>query len=717
MDLNQYLNRDIHCACGQTHRFDLDRIDISNGAAQDLASYLKEKGMNRVTVLSDLNTYEAAGEELALVLRNAGLDVHEIILRERKLVPDEKTLGSILMQWDKGTEILIGTGSGTLNDTSKFISDLLGLDYIIYATAPSMDGFVSSGAPLVFNHVKTTFETHAPAAVFADLDVLANAPMEMITAGLGDILGKHTCLLDWKLSSLINGEYYCDWIVSLVRKAMDIVIEEGPKLKTRDRDAVSHLMEALLLTGIAMYFSGNSRPASGCEHHLSHYWEMQFEMAGKAPVLHGTKVGVGTVTAVNLYEKLRDEHPDFEKLRTAKPDRAKWESRVRSCFGDASEGILALEEKAGKNREDKRNRRLDWYEEHWDEMVGEIRSSLIPLDTLESLMISLGAPVNPREIGIDEKLVEDGVVLAKKVRDRFTLLQILWDLNLLEDYAEDTVSYFRSQPRYLEKTESEMRERLSNVDHFILDMDGTIYLENEVFPFTKSFLKDLKESGKHFSLFTNNSSVKKEDYLKKLSKMGIEIEPDDLLVSTEVALSYFKENYPEKTYYVVGTRKLVESFIDAGLAITDENPDIVVIGFDKEMDYGKIERACRFVRGGSLYFGINPDFNCPVSGGGYIPDCGSIAQMIKASTGRMPEFFGKPAKASFDYILKKYHLDPEKTAFVGDRIYTDIAIANDTPALSVLVLSGEAAEEDLEAYDFRPDLIVRDLEELRGLIK
>ena len=313
---------------------------------------------------------------------------------------------------------------------------------MVFATAPSMDGFVSIGAALITNYVKTTYQARVPLAVIGDTDILAAAPMEMITAGLGDILGKYTCLLDWKMAHIITGEYYCSHIADMVKEAVEIVVEESTRIKDRNPDAVKAVTEALVLSGIAMSFVGNSRPASGSEHHLSHYWEMKFQAEGKKPILHGIKVGIGMIAVTKMYETLENEQFDFASLKERSFDYAAWEKKVKDCYQDAAPGIIALEEKAQKNNLDKRNKRLAILEKKWPEILRTIKESLPSSAEMEKLLASLGAPINPAQIGVSSELVEDAVILAKEVRDRFTLLQVLWDTGLLDEYAKMIAAYF-----------------------------------------------------------------------------------------------------------------------------------------------------------------------------------------------------------------------------------------------------------------------------------
>lgn len=256
---------------------------------------------------------------------------------------------------------------------------------------------------------------------------------------------------------------------------------------------------------------------------------------------------------------------------------------------------------------------------------------------------------------------------------------------------------------------------MSGVDKikcFVLDMDGTIYLGNELFDFTKDFLKEVKETGREYYFFTNNSSKSQQAYIEKLAQLGIEIEPSQMMISSHVAIQYLKKFYKDQSIYVVGTPSLVKEFEKYDMNLTQENPDIVILGFDTTLTYEKLAKACHYVRNGCTYFGINPDWNCPMEGGKFIPDCGSMAKLIEASTGRFPEFFGKPSKHTLDYIIEKTGYQADEIAIIGDRLYTDIAVADGSDVTSILVLSGESTLEDVEESQVKPDLIYKDLSEI-----
>lgn len=253
---------------------------------------------------------------------------------------------------------------------------------------------------------------------------------------------------------------------------------------------------------------------------------------------------------------------------------------------------------------------------------------------------------------------------------------------------------------------------LENIKAFVLDMDGTIYLGNELFPFTKDFLSRVEETGRKFYFFTNNSSKSQQAYIEKLSNMGIAISKEQMMISSHVMIRFLLEKYSGKSVYVVGTPSLLNEFRSFGIPLVEEDPDIVVLGFDTTLTYEKLSRACHSIRNGCIYYGINPDLNCPMEGGTFIPDCGSMARLVEASTGRYPEFFGKPSKYTLNYMIQETGYRPDEIAIVGDRLYTDIAVADQSQVTSILVLSGESTQKDVENGDIKPDLIVKDLSEI-----
>ena len=442
LDLNNYLDRDINCSCGHTHYSAVKRIDIDKGAVNRLPGHIKDFGYQKIFMVADKNTWKAAGQAAAEALKEAGIAYDKVILDYDEVIPDEHVIGEILAAVVPGSDLILAVGSGTINDLCKLISFRMGLDYIIYATAPSMDGFVSIGSAVILNHVKTTLDCHGPVAVIGDVDVLSQAPMRLIAAGLGDTLGKYTCLFDWKLSRLINDEYYCEEVVEMVETAISTVMKYSNEVKNRNPEAVKAVTQALVLTGIAMSFVGNSRPASGCEHHFSHFWEMKAFMHGKFPALHGTQVGVGTIIALYLYHMLENQEVDFAAIKATDFDKEAWIKEIKEVYEVAADGIIAVEEKSQKNNIAMRNKRLEVIEKNWDKIRNMIREDLPKVKDMEDLFAGLDAPIRPTQIDVSLDELYESVIYAKEVRPRYTVLQLIWDLGLSKEYAKKTRAYF-----------------------------------------------------------------------------------------------------------------------------------------------------------------------------------------------------------------------------------------------------------------------------------
>lgn len=260
-------------------------------------------------------------------------------------------------------------------------------------------------------------------------------------------------------------------------------------------------------------------------------------------------------------------------------------------------------------------------------------------------------------------------------------------------------------------------DMIQQIRCFVLDMDGTIYLGGELFSFTKDFLATVEETGRQYCFFTNNSSNSQQVYIDRLKRMGIYITPEQMMISSHVMIRFLQKNHTGKSIYVVGTPSLIEEFRSFGMLLVDEEPDIVVLGFDTTLTYEKLSKACRFIRHGCIYYGVNPDLNCPIEGGEFIPDCGAMAKLIEASTGRCPEFFGKPSRHTLDYIIEHTGFPEEQIAVVGDRLYTDIAVTKDSKAISILVLTGESTLQDVVRSDVKPDIILESLQNITTLMK
>jgi len=260
------------------------------------------------------------------------------------------------------------------------------------------------------------------------------------------------------------------------------------------------------------------------------------------------------------------------------------------------------------------------------------------------------------------------------------------------------------------------KQTLDSKKLYIFDMDGTIYLGYQVFPYAIRFINNLRAAGKKVLFFTNNASHTTEFYVQKLTKLGFSPTPDEIMTSGDVTIEFLKRHRAGKSVYLVGTDELVENFKASGINMLEgkeEKADIVVTSFDTTLTYEKLDNACRLVRGGAEYLSTHPDFNCPTETG-FIPDSGAIAAFVTASTGKTPTYFGKPYAETVEMIGEATGFAREEMCIFGDRLYTDIALGKKHGVTAVLVLSGETqpADVDAAAPAEKPDFVFPSLDEV-----
>lgn len=379
--ISQWAGMEYSCACGKSHKVDIQAIRVGSGVIQELPGILRDLGASHIFLVADNYTYEAAGRQVEQLLDQAGLPYHKRVFQtETPLVPNEYALGSVLAAMTSQDDMLLAVGSGTLNDVTKYVSARTGIPYAIAATAPSMDGYASTVAPTILDGFKTTLPAVYPAAIVADVDILKDAPMPMLTAGFGDIIGKFTSLADWRLSHQLNGEYYCPEVAGVIEAAVETCAANAKALAQREPQAIQAVTEALILSGLAMGMVGVSRPASGAEHQMAHYWEMDALRRGEEHPLHGNAVGVGTVLAASLYEMAAEYLPQG----FAAPDKG----QILACLQAA------------------------------------------------------GSCADPKELGIRRELCLESLLHAMELRDRFTVQKLLEQKGKLSLCAQELVARY-----------------------------------------------------------------------------------------------------------------------------------------------------------------------------------------------------------------------------------------------------------------------------------
>ncbi len=437
--VEKYLDRRLECRCGRTHYVPIKAVEIGPGALDTLPDYVRRLGYRHPFLLCDPITRRIAGERCEALLKEAGIACTSHVLAH--LGFDEATLGEIAIRLPADADLMIGVGTGSITDMTRYASCKLHLPCFTVATGAPMDGFAASIGILNVNGLKLTLPAHCTELILGDTDILKTAPYRMTVAGFGDLIGKLTCLNDWELGRLVNGEHYCEDIVTLVRSCVEDILTKAPRIRERDPEVLGEVMRGLVLSGAAISLYGNSRPASGAEHHMSHYWEVVNEQRGTQGAMHGEQVATGTVLMLMLAEELRTlGTPDFEAARAFARgfDAAAWEAEIRRAYGSAAGEILALEEQARKNAAPERLRRIDSMEAHWGEILAQL-AALPAAEELASLLREIGCPCTPQEIGIDRDVLRDTFLYCKEVRARYTLLQLVSDLGLAEVLGERVI--------------------------------------------------------------------------------------------------------------------------------------------------------------------------------------------------------------------------------------------------------------------------------------
>lgn len=397
------------CSCGMEHELSIRDVVIKSGAVNETGEILKRNGFGKKLLLvADNNTLKAASGVLeALDGFDVQLKLYEN-LREATVEQVEVLKG--LLEDNDG---IISVGTGSLNDICRKAAADADKPLCIFATAASMDGFASYGAPLTDGNFKATYSAKSPEVIIADTKILAAAPTELKSAGFGDMIGKYVGLIDWQVSALISGEYYCEKVAKLTRDATDMIMALADRITLDDEESSAAVFEALLLTGIGMSFTKTSRPASGTEHIVSHFWECKKLLEGKISDFHGKKVGVATLLIMKEYEKLAK----IKKV-TAQKEVVDWED-VYAHYGALKDEVIKL------NTPDTITDSIDPrdIEKNWDKIV-EIVKSVPTYDQIYSAMKRAGAATTAEEIAVSKELEQEGLKYHTYMRRRLSLLRI-----------------------------------------------------------------------------------------------------------------------------------------------------------------------------------------------------------------------------------------------------------------------------------------------------
>lgn len=404
------------CSCGKNHHVDVKEILVESGAVNALEEAMSEgflKNYISPLLICDTNTKKVTEECMESIYDRCQV----LVLDAEDLHADNYAVEIVENFMDEDIDLILAVGSGTVHDISRYIAGKYKIPFVSVPTAASVDGFASTVAAMTWHGMKKTMPAVAPMAIFADTDIIAKAPKRLNASGVSDLLGKYICLADWKISHMLTGEYYCEYIVELEERALKTVGASLRAIAAGEADACEELMYALILSGLAMQMVGNSRPASCAEHHMSHLWEMEV-LNEKLDALHGEKVSVGTVLVLKVYKKIAKA---IRKGKChAKPYEAKDMELLEETFG--KKGLLesVLEENGKELLDDVDPVKLEMHLNDIADILEELPDEVEMLHMLEKA----GCKKNVYEIGLDEDIIPVSLRLAPYVRRRLSLLRI-----------------------------------------------------------------------------------------------------------------------------------------------------------------------------------------------------------------------------------------------------------------------------------------------------
>ncbi len=414
MDLKKILHSLENCPCGRKHTFVTEVAEIGHGVKERAGKILADAGFpKKVLIVSDDNAMRAA-DGLLSVLEAAGFEMKKLVYKNMMYAKIEQVREVEALLGDVDGVIAVGTGS--VDDICRVASFNQKKKFAIFATAPSMDGFASDSAPIIKNNFKTSVYVEQPMAILADTEILAKAPTELKAAGFGDMVAKYIGIFDWRLSHMLTDEYYCPAVAEITMQGVNKIMALADKVTGEDEEAAGNIMEGLILSGLGMKLAGCSRPASGAEHVVSHYWECYKLARGIWPEFHGKKVGVATVLINRIYHNIADRVPEIDPI----PDPTDMEE-VKAAFDPSQvDEVVRLNTPAITADIDLARLKRIWPD------VRKMINEILPSDKeLMRLMKAAGAVTEPADVHVTPELMEKGLKYHSYMRKRILLTRLL----------------------------------------------------------------------------------------------------------------------------------------------------------------------------------------------------------------------------------------------------------------------------------------------------
>jgi glycerol-1-phosphate dehydrogenase [NAD(P)+] len=393
---------------------------------------------NSILLVCDENTYVAAGIQIENICHNVDIIVKicKFPCKSHFLIPDEDAVHILESEIDPSISLLLAVGTGTIHDLTRYCAYNAQLPFISIPTAPSVDGFASSVSALIQKEMKVTVNAKPPVAIVADTNILVNSPARMKAAGFGDLIGKYIACMDWELASILTGEKMNREIAGIVIQSVERCITQFRRHNQYDPEMIVLLMEGLIVSGLAIAIVGSSRPASGSEHHVSHFLELQALQQRMEHFLHGETVSFGTMIMHQLYTRFLD-HPRPHYLK--QPDLQYRKLMIDAGYGPLSHDIYTKWTQTYPP-ENIRMARLAIIKSKWQEIQTVKKKFLPSQEVLIELFKTAAIPYQPYQFHLLLQTVRACIIGAKEVRDRYTLLSLLDELGYLDYYADDLCS-------------------------------------------------------------------------------------------------------------------------------------------------------------------------------------------------------------------------------------------------------------------------------------
>ena len=435
--MKSYLGSE-QCVCGKVHDVAIDNVVFGKGASSRIPEFIKKYNCQKPFLLADRTTFTAAGNKVCDILKTNEISYSKYVFQNDHLEPNEESVGSAVMHFDTTCDIIIGIGSGVINDIGKILSNISGRKYIIVGTAPSMDGYASATSSMSMDGLKVSLSSRCADVIIGDTDILKSAPDHMLKAGLGDMLAKYVSITEWRIAHVITGEYYCERVAELIRSALKKCVDNAEGLLKREDKAIEAVFEGLVIGGIAMAYAGVSRPASGVEHYFSHVWDMRGLEFGTRVDLHGIQCAMATFWAIKLYGAIRKATPDYEKAKTYVDAFSfdAWKETLRSFLGNSAEAMITLEAKEHKYDKKTHPARFAVISENWDAILKIMDEELPTIEKISEILDTIGISTDLQTIGVDREIAILTFKSSKDIRDKYVLSRLAWDLGVLDELCE-----------------------------------------------------------------------------------------------------------------------------------------------------------------------------------------------------------------------------------------------------------------------------------------